>query len=390
MRLLIYSHFFVPSVGGVETVVRSLATGLAEIRTPAGGEAHEVIVVTNTPNPEAAEASTPYRIVRQPAPDEFRRLVTASDLVHVAGAAIPAIREALRTGKPVVVEHHGFQTICPTGQLLQEPQDQPCPGHFMKGNHGACLKCRKEGSFYGSFRLWLLTFYRRYLCRRVDVNIVPTAWLGEQLKLPRMRTVPHGLPSAQQLVRIGGDRQTIVFVGRLVTTKGVGLLLESARRLKAQKYRFELNLIGGGPEREKLESLAKEWQLSPEIKFLGPIPNERLSEHLGEAAVVVVPSLGGEVFGMVVAENMLRGLPVIASDLGSFAEVLGNPDQTFRTGSADDLTRQLASILDNPALAASWAEMGRQRVLEHLTERQMIENHEKIYREVSESRARAR
>jgi len=389
MRLLIYSHFFAPSVGGVETVAKSLATGLANLRTAGGVAAHEVTVVTNTPGPNTNEFGDPYRIIRRPPVDELRKLIEASDLIHVAGAAIPPIREALRVAKPVVVEHHGFQAICPTGQLLREPQDTPCPGHFMKGNHVACLRCRKTGTFYGSFRLWLLTFFRRSLCKRVDVNIVPTAWLGEELKLPRTKTVAHGLPPEPPIVRIGNeDRKTIVFIGRLVTTKGVRLLLEAARKLKERGRPFELLLIGSGPERGSLEERVRGWRLLPEVKFVGPAANEELPRYLAQAAVVVAPSLGGEVFGMVVAESMLRGVPVVASNLGSFVEVLGNRDQTFQTGDVEDLARQLARVLDSPTLADDWARGGRQRVLSQFSERKMVENHEEIYLEVLHSRAK--
>jgi len=391
MRLLIYSHFFAPSVGGVETVVKSLATGLANLRTTGDAAVYEVTVVTHTPDLDTNTLSAPYRIIRRPSVDELRKVIASSDLIHVAGAAIPPIREALRIGKPVVVEHHGFQVICPTGQLLQEPQDAPCPGHFMKGNHAACLGCRKTGSFYGSFRLWLLTFFRRSLCKRVDVNIVPTAWLGERLKLPRTKTVAHGLPQESAITRTGSqDLKTIVFIGRLVTTKGVSLLREAARRLKEQARPFQLLLVGGGPERESLEERVRGWGLVPEVKFAGPVANEQLPRYLDQAAAVVVPSLGGEVFGMVVAESMLRGLPVVASDLGSFVEVLGNRDQTFRTGDAGGLARQLTRVLDNPNLAADWARDGRQRALSQFSEQKMIENHEEIYREVLQSRAKNR
>jgi glycosyltransferase involved in cell wall biosynthesis len=392
MKLLIYSHFFWPSVGGVETVVESLATGLGNLRDAGGPPVYEITVVTNTGLRDGVEPERSYRVVRNPTKSQLRELIRSSDIVHVAGVAIPPLREASRFKKPVVVEHHGFQAICPTGQLLQEPQDVPCPGHFMQGNHSACLRCRKSGSLFGSLRLWLLAFLRRHLCKQVDVNIVPTTWLGEQLKLPRVRTVPHGLPPRAPLVRISDANRIprIVFVGRLVTTKGVGLLLEAARRLKEQNDEFEVLIIGTGPEKDELESRARQGQLDPRVKFLGLVPNEKIATHLAGAAVVVVPSIGGEVFGMVVAESMLHGLPVIASDLGAFVEVLGNAEQTFRTGDAQDLARKLARIIHDPAVAADWARAGYQRVAKRFTEQRMIEEHDRIYREVVQSTRHSR
>jgi len=384
MKLLIYSHLFWPSVGGLETVVQALASGLAKLNDKTGAPLYEITVVTNTTGPpDGAEWQSSYRVVRKPQRAELRRLVESADLVHVAGVSIPAIRSALSAGKPVVVEHHGFQAICPTGQLLQEPQDVPCPGHFMNGNHAACLRCRNSGTFLSSLRLWLLTFWRRWLCERVTVNIVPTAWLGEQLNLSRVKTIWHGLPREAAFVRISstGRIPQIVFMGRLVTTKGVGLLLEAAGKLREQNHRFEIVIIGAGPERESLEEQAKQKQLAGQVKFLGMMPNAELATQLAGASVIVVPSIGGEVFGMVVAENMLRGLPVLASDLGAFVEVLGSREQTFRTGDAVDLARKLEQVLKEPAMAADWGARGRNRILEVFSEERMIDEHHRLYQE---------
>jgi phosphatidylinositol alpha-mannosyltransferase len=110
-----------------------------------------------------------------------------------------------------------------------------------------------------------------------------------------------------------------------------------------------------------------------------------LDATLAEATVVVVPSLGGEVFGLVVAENMLRGLPVITSDLGAFVEVLGEGGLTFRTGDIVALARELAQILDNPALAAHLAQIARQRALNFYNFRRMLESHARVYKEVRSS-----
>ena len=79
-----------------------------------------------------------------------------------------------------------------------------------------------------------------------------------------------------------------------------------------------MRIIGDGPERVSLEELAHELALDSHVHFLGRVPQAQVPEILAQTDLVVVPSLGGEVFGMVVAENMSRGLTVVASDLGAF------------------------------------------------------------------------
>jgi glycosyltransferase involved in cell wall biosynthesis len=384
MKLLIYSHFFAPSVGGVETLVLSLARGLAGLRTPTGDPEFEITLATQRPAEKFEDRALPFRVVRKPTFIQVWDLARASDVVHVAGPALAPIILGLFARRPVVVEHHGFQTICPNGQLLIEPAGTPCPGHFMAGRHGECLRCNGGQGWMASRKLWLLTFARRFLCRRVASNITPTAWLGGLVQLPRVLPIPHGLEfiAAPVVYPVSSsDPPVIAFQGRLVTTKGVGILLEAARILLAQSRAFELLVIGDGPERAALERLTQDAPLAGHVRFAGRLLGAELDAALAHATVVVVPSLGGEVFGLVVAENMLRGLPVITSDLGAFVEVLGEAGLTFRTGDAEALAQALSKILDDPALAARLAGMARQRALDYCDFRRMLESHAGVYRQ---------
>jgi glycosyltransferase involved in cell wall biosynthesis len=106
------------------------------------------------------------------------------------------------------------------------------------------------------------------------------------------------------------------------------------------------------------------------------------------ASVVVVPSLAGEVFGLVVAENMSRGLPIVASNLGSFAEVLGKSGLTFGVGDESHLARQLELVLDDSALAANFGLRAKRRVAEAYPRQRMIEAHAQLYRQMIASRNR--
>ncbi len=382
IKLLIYSHFFAPSVGGVETLVLSLARGLVGLQTASGDPDFEITLVTQTPPDDFDDGSLPFRIVRRPNPIQLWDLIRASDVIHVAGPALAPVIEGLLARKPVVVEHHGFQTICPNGQLLIEPSGTPCPGHFMAGRHGECLRCNSGQGWFASSKLWLLTFVRRFLCRRISSNITPTTWLGGLVQLPSVVTIPHGLEFRAAPARSATSSQVpvIAFQGRLVTTKGVRILFEAARILLAQKRTLELLIIGDGPERGPLERLSQEAPLAGCVHFAGRLVGAELDSALARASGVVVPSLGGEVFGLVVAENMLRSLPVITSDLGAFVEVLGEGGLTFQTGDASGLAKEITRILDDPALGKRLGQSARRRVLQFCDFRGMLEAHAEVYR----------
>lgn len=389
MKLLIYSHFFAPSIGGVETIVRSLACGLAEVRNSTDGREFEITVVTQTPAGNCDHGLLPFRVVRQPGLFQLWQLIRSCDVVHLAGPALAPLFLGLFVRKPVVIEHHGFQTICPNGQLLIEPQGTPCPGNFMAGRHGECLRCNSGQGWPVSWKLWLLTFLRRFLSAQASANITPTQWLGGLLELPNITAIPHGLHAVQAVSRTSSpsDTPVIAFMGRLVTTKGVHLLLEAASMLRVQGRHFEVLIIGDGPERASLEQFARDSQLAAQVRFAGRLPDDQLERTLAPVAAVVVPSLGGEVFGLVVAENMMRGLPVVTSDLGAFVEVLGDTGLTFRTGDAADLACALARLLDDPSSATHLGQQARRRVLELFNGERMIQSHARLYAAARGSRS---
>jgi glycosyltransferase involved in cell wall biosynthesis len=381
MKLLIYSHFFLPSVGGVETVVLGLAKGLVQLPAQDGLSKPVVTLVTQNAAGSFDDGSLAFRVVRQPGSSELWHLIRDSDVVHLAGPSIAPLILALLARKPVVVEHHGFQTICPNGQLLLEPIEKPCPGHFMARHHRECLRCNAGQGWTASYKLWLKTFVRRLLCARASANITPTRWLGGLVELPRNTVIPHGLPSRMALSRTAYtlDPPLVVFQGRLVTTKGVRLLLEAARILDQQKYSFRVLIVGEGSQRNALEELVRDSGLTSRVQFAGQLAPAHLEAALAKASVVVAPSIGGEVFGLVVAESMQRGLPVIASDLGAFVEVLGEGGLLFRTGEAADLARKLVYLFDHPEIATELSTVAPRRIVQFFSEERMLEDHLRLY-----------
>jgi glycogen synthase len=385
MKLLLYSHFFAPSIGGVETFVASLAKGLAQLPAAPGDSQFDVTLITQTTVGNFDDATLRFRVVRQPSKAQLWKLTRACDVLHVAGTAIMPIVLGALARKPIVVEHHGFQAICPNGQLLIEPVETPCPGHFMAGHHAICLRCNANHGWPASIKLWVLTFVRRSLSKQVAANITPTKWLGDLVQLPHVMAVPHGIDQLIAPVTPSppADPPVIAFLGRLVTTKGVRVLLDAARILRSENRIFDLLIVGDGPERAALEELARDPQMPGLARFTGNLSSDELASLLGAVTMVVIPSLGGEVFGLAVAENMMRGLPVVASDLGAFVEVLGGTGATFETGNPASLAKQLTRLLDDPALRTSLGARARLRATEFCNFQRMIEAHAAIYRGVS-------
>ncbi|MFY9528213.1 MAG: glycosyltransferase family 4 protein [Candidatus Acidiferrales bacterium] len=382
MKILIYVHSWAPHIGGVETITRELAEGLT--RPPKDGDSMQVTLATQTPAGTMDDASWPFRVVRQPGLVELLRLMRDADVIHVAGPALAPLILGLLLRKPLVVEHHGFQSTCPNGQLLYEPTRSPCPGHFMAKRYRECLRCNAATGRGTSWKMWTLTFARRWLCKAVSANITPTAWLEEQLKLPRTTTIHHGLSAGvgNQGVLVK-DRQpgiiNFTFQGRLVSTKGAQVILAAAGRLKSQRLPFHLNLIGDGPNRRNLESLAHEFQIHDVVRFLGYRSGQELEAALAEADAMLMPSLGGEVFGLVALESMLRGKLVVVSDIGALTEVVGDAGMVCSTGDVDAWATCMAKLIQNPALCSELGGKARERALKFFSEDTMIHEHLRMY-----------
>jgi len=385
VKLLIYSHYFAPSIGGVETIVMSLARGLAELRAENCAREFELTLVTKTPRGDFDDSAPPFRVIRKPGLLQLLQLVREADVMHIAGPALSPLVLGLLLRKRVVIEHHGFQVICPTGQLLIESRGEPCPGHFMAGRRAECWNCDPALGWFGSRKLWLLTFVRRYLSKQVAANIMPTSWLGDKLGLPRSTTIHHGLvqiaPAPKSELR-EQHAPVIIFQGRLVSTKGARVLLDAAKILYGQGQQFELVFIGEGPKRVNLEEFGKQPPLLGRVRFTGRLTSSELEAELARASVIVVPSLGGEVFGLVVAENMLRGIPVVASDLGSFAEVMGDTGISFRAGDAVDLAAKISALLQSPPQGEDVGELERERARQEFSVARMVAKHRERFRKL--------
>ncbi|HVV77670.1 MAG TPA: glycosyltransferase family 4 protein [Mycobacteriales bacterium] len=146
---------------------------------------------------------------------------------------------------------------------------------------------------------------------------------------------------------------SILYVGRLDPVKGVETLLHAAARVD-QAATVRLDGRGSPGYLEKLRQLAADLGIAERVTFACSERAE-LRERYRLADVVVFPSQWGEPFGLVPLESMACGTPVIASGTGGAAEFLvdGENCRLFKVGDAEDLTRALLEVADDPALRAT-------------------------------------
>ena len=141
-------------------------------------------------------------------------------------------------------------------------------------------------------------------------------------------------------------------------------------------------MIGDGPDRKNLQEQAVALGLNSSVQWLGYVSEDRIEEHLAGAATLIVPSLAGEVFGMVAAENMARGKLVIASDIGAMREVIGDTGLWFIPGDSAALAKCMGEVLRDPVLAKRLGRKAQARAAEQFAPSRMLLKHLDVYRAV--------
>ena len=179
-----------------------------------------------------------------------------------------------------------------------------------------------------------------------------------------MAVVPNGVAPEffarpEPLEGWKGDGPTVLFVGRLEPRKGLTYLVRAFLRLKPAFPRLRLLVVGRDDRHQRDKAMAMvPPRLRPDLVFVGSVPQADLPSYYASADVFCAPSLGGESFGIVLAEAMAVGLPVVCSDIGGYRDVVRDGADGLLVPPRDPeaLADALAGLLDNPARLAAMGE----------------------------------
>jgi glycosyltransferase involved in cell wall biosynthesis len=162
------------------------------------------------------------------------------------------------------------------------------------------------------------------------------------------------------------QKPCVLFIGRLEPRKGIDVFLRAARQLLADHADLAIVVAGDdsrpGPSGKRYPD---EWSASAgraanRLVFRGAVGDEELSDLIDASTVVVMPSRY-ESFGLVAVEAMMHGRPVVASNIGGLAEVVadGETGLLVPVNDTEELTRQIARLIDDPQLALAIGNRGR-------------------------------
>ena len=152
LNVLLYSYDWLPLVGGIQSVTADLAQGLCEWSSTHNDDEVSVTLMTETPCDGMDDSRLAFPVIRRPRLLDLIGHIRSADVVHIANPTLVPLALAYFLRKPTVVEHHGYQSICPNGLLLYGPDTSVCSGHFMARQYGKCFECNTARM--GRFSTW--------------------------------------------------------------------------------------------------------------------------------------------------------------------------------------------------------------------------------------------
>jgi colanic acid/amylovoran biosynthesis glycosyltransferase len=159
-----------------------------------------------------------------------------------------------------------------------------------------------------------------------------------------------------------GDPPTVLFVGRLDPVKGVPVLLEAVRSLRARGTDVHLEIVGAGSLERELRSAAsgEDW-----VQFLGELPPDQVRERLQEADVFCLPSLD-EGIPVSIMEAMAVGIPVVTTAIAGIPELARHEETALvvAAGNASELADAIERMISDPVLATDLRTAARALVSE--------------------------
>ncbi len=314
-KILISSYAFAPSIGGIETVTAILADEFAN-------RGHDVKVITQTAGPDTVART--FSVLRRPSSWELIQAVWWCDVFIQNNISLRSLWAGLLLLKPTILIH----------------QTWLFPGH---SNAGATAR----------LKAWVLP-----LCANVAISEAVAVDLPPS-------TIVIGNPFRDDVFQAADKSQPkkcLLFLGRLVSDKGLDVLIVALGLLRGEGRMPTLTVVGSGPEERAIQNLAREHGVDAQVNFLGSVTGNALAAILAEHEILVIPSRWPEPFGIVALEGIASGCIPIGSEEGGLKEAIGACGLTFPNGDA----RALATALEKAMGDGSLRERCRSYASEHL------------------------
>lgn len=295
MRIVHVNPYFYPFRGGIEHRIHNICRLL--------GKEHEVIIVTGQlEGTDVQEKGDGYRIERLAS-----RFIGSYNPPYIMSKGLLSSLNELDAD---IVEFHFRWAPSYTREMVRYEGPKIFTWHNSFGEGEGFVQ--KTGSWIND-RLFIPKL-RRFDAVTCISDYVKRELLAQKVPAEKMNTIGNGVVVPEQVS--GKEDEYLLFVGRLVRTKGLNYLIQAMRHTDAR-----LVICGEGPEKGRLQTMATSCGVQDRVEFRGYVSEEERDRRLDECQAYVMPSLY-ESFGIAAAEAMSHGKPVICSAVGGLPEVV--------------------------------------------------------------------
>jgi glycosyltransferase involved in cell wall biosynthesis len=304
LKLLFISHVFWPQIGGIEVNTEILCGEFLNM-------GHDVILLTSKKTPLQKDFG--FKVVRAPSIIQLIRLINDCDVVFENNPC-------LRISWPLFFLRK--KSVVAVRTVIER----------SNGSH----------SWQDLLKLWRLKKTSKVIAvseyvRRVTYN--ESIVIGNPYRKDLFKNL-------QKIKRTN----SFVYIGRLVSDKGVDIALRALRLcidsdIDFRNYNLVFTIIGDGPERQHLERLTKDLKIGKYVRFLGSKVGDDLVQELNSHLSIIVPSRWREPFGNVALEGMACGCIPIVSNGGGLPEAIGKAGLVFERENIEDLYDKMKIVM---------------------------------------------
>jgi glycosyltransferase involved in cell wall biosynthesis len=365
LRVLQVGKFYPPHMGGIETYLQGLCGALrphADVRVIVSSENRNTVeeIVDSVPVARLSTLLTAFATSISPAMVSRIRN-SGADLVHVHVPNPAAVLAYLASGYrgPLVVTYHS------------DTVKQKILGRIFEPFLNAAL--RKSAAIIAT-----------------SPNYLATSPVLQAFR-ERCHVIPYGIdttqfeqcdPEAVRKIRERFGQRLVISVGRLVYYKGFDVLIRAMASVRGK-----LVIVGDGPLRGELESLATQLGVAEKVIFAGEINNAEVMAYYHAADLFALASVArSEAFGIVQIEAMAAGLPVVNTKLDSgvpFVSLDGETGLTVPPSDPAALAVALNRLLDDDGLRQSLGQAGVRRARQEFTLDTMLRRTLQLYESVT-------
>ena len=367
MRVVhLFKDYFPPTTGGIEQHMQLLCTGLAQSMSV-------TVLVPSRSFERREETIDGVHVLRVP---EFGR--------YAAVPFCPTMPRELRRLQPDIVHLHFPNPMGDVSYLLSSAAP------LIVSYHADVITQRRLLPLYVPILNAVFRRAARVLAAAQE-NIASSPVLMRYKD--RCTVVPYGIDlrafqlTETEAVEVSRRRRTakegtVLFVGVLRPYKGVDVLLKAMARIPKAR----LVVVGRGPNRLELASLAARLGLSNRVSFLGEVSDSERRILLHACDVFVLPSIDNrEAFGIAQLEAMACGRPVIASDLPTGVRFVNKNQMTgllVPPGDSDALAAALQRLLGDERLRQTLGNAAKRRAELEFSSDHMVRRVQQVYEEV--------